>query len=180
MVTLKAGTWARKSAILRRIALASGSCTAAVLAGVPPKASADAAPSARNSASVATAAPKGRVRPSPIIVFTVVPLHIVFLDRVLEVAEKKRRAEHEQVVGDNRTRNGRLHQYVLPGTPHLTAGGNSGFVDHSQPTRTASPAAPGPSIEAQRAPTSSKAPLQRALSLASFFFRHSSRRPSPA
>ena len=40
---------------------------------------------------------------------------VVFLHVVLESAEQKRRAQHEQRVGDNRAGNGRLHQHVLPG-----------------------------------------------------------------
>ena len=40
---------------------------------------------------------------------------IVFLDVMLESTEQKRRAQHEQRVGDNRAGNGRLHQHVLPG-----------------------------------------------------------------
>ena len=40
---------------------------------------------------------------------------VVFLHMVLESAEQKRRAQHEQRVGDNRAGNGRLHQHVLPG-----------------------------------------------------------------
>ena len=36
-------------------------------------------------------------------------------DVVLESAEQKRRAQHEQRVGDNRAGDGRLHQHVLPG-----------------------------------------------------------------
>ena len=35
---------------------------------------------------------------------------------VLEAAEEKRCAQHEQRVGDNRAGNGRLHEHVLPGT----------------------------------------------------------------
>ena len=40
---------------------------------------------------------------------------VVFLHVMLETAEQKRCAQHEQRVGDNRTGNGRLHQHVLPG-----------------------------------------------------------------
>ena len=40
---------------------------------------------------------------------------VVFLHVVLESAEEKRRAQHEQRVGDNRAGDGRLHQHVLPG-----------------------------------------------------------------
>ena len=40
---------------------------------------------------------------------------VVFLDVILEPAEEKRRAQHEQRVGDDRAGNGRLHQHVLPG-----------------------------------------------------------------
>ena len=40
---------------------------------------------------------------------------VVFLNVVLESAEQKRRAQHEQRVGDDRAGDGRLHQHVLPG-----------------------------------------------------------------
>ena len=40
---------------------------------------------------------------------------VVFLHVVLESAEEKRRAQHEQRVGDDRAGDGRLHQHVLPG-----------------------------------------------------------------
>ena len=40
---------------------------------------------------------------------------VVFLHVVLEPAEQKRRAQHEQRVGDDRAGDGRLHQHVLPG-----------------------------------------------------------------
>ena len=40
---------------------------------------------------------------------------VVFLHVVLESAEQKRRAQHEQRVGDDRAGDGRLHQHVLPG-----------------------------------------------------------------
>ena len=40
---------------------------------------------------------------------------VVFLHVMLESAEQKRRAQHEQRVGDNRAGDGRLHQHVLPG-----------------------------------------------------------------
>jgi len=40
---------------------------------------------------------------------------IVFLHVELESAEEKRRAQHEQRVGDNGAGDGRFHQYVLAG-----------------------------------------------------------------
>ena len=40
---------------------------------------------------------------------------VVFLHVVFEPAEQKRRAEHEQRVGDDRAGDGGLHQRVLPG-----------------------------------------------------------------
>ena len=41
---------------------------------------------------------------------------VVFLHVVLESAEEKRRAQHEQRVEDDRPGDGCLHQHVLPGT----------------------------------------------------------------
>ena len=40
---------------------------------------------------------------------------VVFLDMILESAEEKGRAQHEQRVGDDRAGHGRLHQHILPG-----------------------------------------------------------------
>ena len=40
---------------------------------------------------------------------------IVFLRVVFNAAEKKRRPQHEQRVGDDRAGNGRLHEHELPG-----------------------------------------------------------------
>ena len=40
---------------------------------------------------------------------------VVLLDVVLESAEQKRRAQHEQRVGDDRAGDGRLHQHVFAG-----------------------------------------------------------------